>query len=439
MISKIKFRFLIVVSFYFYSSLSIAQVANTGNYLYRCNEKLVEVAMEDLFNPPLASRVHVYPNIAAYEVLCKKNKALLTLSGQLNQLDSIAEPLNKVDYSLSALSAFTTVAKKLVYSEYLITDFEEVEFSKWHSANPNHTNLFTNSVEYGKSVATQIIEWMKRDNYNYTRTLTRYVLSDTIGAWRPTSPAYANALEPNWPLLRSFVFDSTNQIKAIPNVSYSENKHSVYYKNAMKLYEQSITLDTAKKLTAWYWDDNPNKLVSEGHINYFIHKVGPGGHWIRIAGQAVKNLGLDEYKAAEVYTVLTLAIYEGFLNCWTEKYYSNALRPETYINRLIAPKWQSYIETPPFPEYTSGHSVVSSVSATVLTAMIPQPYSFTDSSEMYINLPSRHFNSFREASNQASISRFYGGIHYMPALDNGILQGKEIGNFILKKFKIEVK
>ena len=354
---------------------------------------------------------------------------------RLNQFDGISNPKTKIDYSLSALFAFTTVGKKLVYSEYMFTDFEKSESLKWLKLHKNDTTLLKHSIEYAQTVAQEGIVWMKKDNYDFTRTLSRYVLTDTAGAWIPTGPGYANALEPNWPLMRSFVFDSINMVKAIPNVKYSEDKNSQYYKNAMALYKQSINLDTSKRLIAWYWDNNPNILKSDGHVNYFIHKVSPCGHWIRIAAQAIKNKNMDEYKTAEVFTLLSISIYEAFLSCWIEKYQSNALRPETYINRLISPQWKSYIETPPFPEYTSGHSVISSASATILTALIPQPYAFTDSSEMYINLPPRKFKSFRDASNEASISRFYGGIHFMPSLTNGIIQGKEIGNFILKRFK----
>jgi hypothetical protein len=391
--------------------------------------------MEDLFTPAVASRVKSYPNIAAYEILCKKDKRLNSLANNLNQFTGVSNPKTKVDYSLSALFAFTTVAKKLVYSEYMFTDFETAESGLWLKKNKKDSSLLKNSMEYGRVVGQEIIVWMKKDNYDYTRTLSRYVLTDTAGAWIPTGPGYANALEPNWPLMRSFVFDSTNMIKAIPNVKYSEDKNSIYYKNAMAIYQQSINLDTAKRLIAWYWDNNPNILRSNGHVNYFIHKVSPCGHWVRIASQAIKNKNLDEYKTAEVFTLLSLSIYEAFLSCWTEKYSSNALRPETYINRLISPQWKSYIETPPFPEYTSGHSVISSASATILTALIPQPYAFTDSSEMYINMPPRRFKSFRDASNEASISRFYGGIHYMPSLTNGIIQGKEVGDFILRRLR----
>jgi hypothetical protein len=413
--------------------------AGKENYLIRCNQKLVEVVMEDLFTPVVASRVNAYPNLAAYAVLSQKGNSLEPLEGKLNQFEIISAPSTKVDLSLSALFAFTTTAKKLIYSEYMFDQFEASESEIWLRNNKKDTLLLRLSKEYGRQVAQEIIVWMKKDIYDYTRTLTRYVIVDSAGAWIPTGPGYANALEPNWPLMRSFVFDSTTAIKAIPNVKYSEDTNSEYYKNAFALYEQSQNLDTAKRLIAWYWDNNPNILKSDGHVNYFIHKVSPGGHWIRIACQAVKNRNLNEFQSAEVFTFLALGIYEGFLSCWTEKYKSNAMRPESYINRLISPQWKSYIETPPFPEYTSGHSVVSSASATILSGLIKQPYAFTDSSEMYLNMPPRRFKSFREASNEASISRFYGGIHFMPSLNNGIIQGNAVGNFILSRFKKTIK
>ena len=422
-----------IILMLFSYSITFSSNGKSGAYLVRCNEKLVSVVMEDVFTPPVASRVHVYPNIAAYEVLCKKDKSMHSYSKKLKDLDSIPNNTEIVDFSLSALVAFTTVAKKLVYSEYMITDFEKAEYEMWLSTNKNDSILFYHSIDYGKTVAGSIILWLKNDQYDYTRTLSRYVLSDAIGAWQPTQPDYANALEPNWPLMRSFVFDSLTRLRPLPPVPYSEKKNSEFYKLGMEVYNQSITLDTVKKEIAAFWDCNPNITKSAGHFTYFVHKVSPGGHWILIAGQACDNLFLDEFQTSRVYSLLTIGLFESIISCWTEKYKENTIRPETYINRLIAPTWKPYIETPPFPEYTSGHSTLSSTSATILTALIPQPYSFNDSSEMYINLAPRHFNNFREAADEASISRFYGGIHFMPALTNGITHGKEIGIFILKK------
>lgn len=413
----------------------LAAQKSTGNYLYRCNEKLVEIIMEDLFTPPVASRVQVYPNIAAFEVLCYKDKNLRSLAGQLTGLTRISAPTNNVDLSLSAMVAFNTVARRMIYSEYMIDAFQAKEIDAWMILN-NDTTVRNNSIEYGRKAADEIITWLRKDNYDYTRTLSRYVVVDSAGAWQPTMPDYANAVEPNWPLMRSLVFDSSTMIRAAPPLPYSEKNTSAFYKSAMQVYNQSKKTTATHKLIASYWDCNPNITKSAGHFTYFVHKISPGGHWTRIAGQAVKNRGIDESLSARVYTLVTLALYEGFLSCWTDKYRINMVRPETYINKLIGPKWRPFIETPPFPEYPSGHSVISSSSATILTALIKQPYSFTDSSEMYIDLPARKFQSFRQASEEASISRFYGGIHFMEALNNGLDQGRKIGEYILQKLKL---
>ncbi|MBL7876074.1 MAG: phosphatase PAP2 family protein, partial [Cyclobacteriaceae bacterium] len=110
-------------------------------------------------------------------------------------------------------------------------------------------------------------------------------------------------------------------------------------------------------------------------------------------------------------------------------------RPETYINQYINEDWVPVLQTPPFPEYTSGHSVISAASAVTLTNIFGDNFAFTDSTEVEFGLSSRSFNSFIEASEEAAISRMYGGIHYLPACQIGVAEGKEIGAFILKKVK----
>lgn len=425
-------RILIAFILFSFCSISFASNMENGNYLIRCNEKLVEVVMEDLLTPPVASRVHVYPNIAAYEVLCIANPKLLSLSGAIKHLPKLNLERADINYSIAAEFAFTTVAKKLVFSEYMISDFENVELEKLKKENID-TILVNLSKAYGINAGKQIIDWILKDNYIQVKAMERYVLNEKEGCWRPTAPEYTIGIEPHWNLMRSLVTDSSSQIKPIPNIAYSEKKKSEYYKNALTVYTTSNSMDTTKKMIAQFWDCNPNISFSKGHLTYFVHKISPGGHWILITGQACRNLNFDEAKTTQTYTLLTIGLFEAFLSCWSEKYRSESMRPETYINRLIDPKWLPYIQTPPFPEYTSGHSVISSTSATILTQIIPQPYTFTDSSEMYIDLPPRKFNSFKEAANEASLSRFYGGIHYMPSLDNGLKQGAEIGKFVLQK------
>ena len=133
----------------------------------------------------------------------------------------------------------------------------------------------------------------------------------------------------------------------------------------------------------------------------------------------------------EAYALVSIALADAFISCWDEKYRSELIRPETIINEHIDKDWAPVLQTPPFPEYTSGHSVISAAAATALTKLFGEPFPFEDTTELEYGLPSRSFNSFFEASDEAAISRLYGGIHYMPACQNGVVQGKALGKFVI--------
>ena len=134
---------------------------------------------------------------------------------------------------------------------------------------------------------------------------------------------------------------------------------------------------------------------------------------------------------------------DAFISCWDEKYRSNLIRPETLINKYIDENWTPILQTPPFPEYTSGHSVVSGAAAVVLTDIFGDNFSFNDDTETPYGLPIRPFNSFNEASAEAAISRMYGGIHYRAAVEVGLDQGRKLGKYVvnhldMKKSKDQV-
>ena len=103
------------------------------------------------------------------------------------------------------------------------------------------------------------------------------------------------------------------------------------------------------------------------------------------------------------------------------------MRPETYINKYIDENWLPLLQTPPFPEYTSGHSVISNAASVALTKLFGDNYAFTDSTETEFGMPVRSFKSFDDVAAEASVSRIYGGIHYRPAVEVGAKQGKLLG------------
>jgi membrane-associated phospholipid phosphatase len=134
--------------------------------------------------------------------------------------------------------------------------------------------------------------------------------------------------------------------------------------------------------------------------------------------------------AAETYAKVGCAVADAFIACWHQKYVYNLLRPVTYIRAVVDPSWASLLATPPFPEYPSGHSVQSGAAFQVLTDLFGAAYAFTDHSHDARGLAPRSFGSFFEAAEEAAISRLYGGIHFRAAIENGVEQGKCIGQAV---------
>jgi hypothetical protein len=138
-----------------------------------------------------------------------------------------------------------------------------------------------------------------------------------------------------------------------------------------------------------------------------------------------------------IYTSISIGLMDAFICCWDEKYRTNRIRPETAIRKYIDPAWTPLLQTPPFPEYLSGHSVISASSATILTQFFGDKFHYTDSVEISYGLPARSFNSFNEAAIEAGVSRYYGGIHFMDAIDEGRKQGIKVGEWVMQSFNAD--
>jgi hypothetical protein len=209
------------------------------------------------------------------------------------------------------------------------------------------------------------------------------------------------------------------------------DKNSEFYKEVMEVYETVNELNEERTEIAKFWDCNPYVSTHKGHAMFAIKKITPGGHWIGITSIVTREVNADFMKTVETYAVVSISLADAFISCWDEKYRSNLIRPETVINQHIDEDWLPLLQTPPFPEYTSGHSVISSAAAIALTDLLGENFSFTDSTEVEYGLPVRKYESFLAASQEAAISRLYGGIHYMPAIENGVEQGKRVGNYVI--------
>lgn len=396
--------------------------------LRAANRELLEVAMVDAFNPPIASRVYVYPHIAHYLTLRVFHPdSLVDLVPLLNGLDS----LPNIDHSdahdeLSALLAFCHTARIVVFSEHRMEELAEHFRSKAREAGMP-TSTLDASERVAKNMTTALKAWLLRDNYVETRTMERHTAKGGPGSWSETPPDYTPALEPNWDKIRPLLVKDASFYVVHPMLPYSTQPGTPFHSMVREMYDASLALNDSTRHIALYWDDNPNISTHRGHLVTQEHRISPPGHWLNIVSQVTRQQGSNTFRTTEAYTLSAIAMFDGLISCWHEKFRTDVVRPITYINELIDPDWTSLIQTPPFPEYPSGHSVVSAAAATVLDHLYGNDLAFTDSTEAIFGLGVRDFRSFQEAAWEVSLSRFYGGIHYMPSIQEGNTQGKAIG------------
>ncbi len=404
-------------------------------------DKVVEIMIHDIFSPPVASRIFAYPNIAAYEIIALANKDYNSLEGQVTGLTAIPKPEKgtPINYQMAALIAHMDMSKRLIFSEQRLEVLQDSLYAVWEEKNKG---LFLASKDYGLKVSEHIADWMKKDNYAQTRTMPKFTVdADNPSRWQPTPPAYMDGIEPHWNKIRPFALDSASQFIPVPPPPFSMEKGSTFYNEVKEVYDISLEItekgDESDELaTAKFWDCNPYVSVTRGHLMFATKKITPGAHWMGIAKIACRKTNADFDKTIYAHTRTSLGIADAFISCWDEKYRSNLIRPETLINQYIDDNWKPVLQTPPFPEYVSGHSVVSGAASTILTDIFGDNFAFEDDTEIPYGLPVRSFTSFNQAADEAALSRMYGGIHYRVAIEVGIKQGRDLGDFVTEKLKM---
>ena len=416
----------------------------TPQQLHSSIDKVTEIMIHDIFSPPVASRIYAYPNIAAYEIISLNDDRFTSLVGQIHELTPIPSPdaAKPVNNALAALIAHMDLSRRLIFSEAKMEVFRDSLYTIWASQNEDE---FEASKEYGLQVADHIGAWMDKDNYKQTRTMPKFTVNtDEVSRWQPTPPSYMAGIEPHWSKIRPFVIETADQFKPVPPPPFSMEEGTDFYKEVQEVYDISQKMiedgDSSEEVQiAKFWDCNPYVSVTRGHLMFATKKITPGAHWIGITKIACKQSDSDFDKTVYAYTKTSMAIADAFISCWDEKYRSNLIRPETLINEHIDENWKPVLQTPPFPEYTSGHSVVSGAASTVLTDVFGENFSFKDDTELPYGLPVRTFASFREAADEAAISRMYGGIHYRAAVEVGVKQGRDLGTFVINNLSMENK
>ncbi|MEO6537733.1 MAG: vanadium-dependent haloperoxidase [Ferruginibacter sp.] len=402
--------------------------------------ELNTVVMGNNFTPIVASRNYLYATVAAYEIIAAGYPAkYISLAGQLRDLQTIEKPQagKKINFEFASLLSFCKLGEAVTFPEGSMSEYvDSLKYLATDNGMPSE--VFNNSIEYADTVSAAILRWSKKDNYAQTRSAERYTINEEEGRWVPTPPAYTSAMEPHWNKIRPLVMDSSNQFAVPAAMKFNiKDTSSEYYRQLMMSKHAIENLTAEQKHMADFWDDNPFKLNVSGHLMYGTKKFSPPGHWMSIIGIAAKTAKADFGTTVYAYAKTSIALFDAFIQCWDAKYKYNTARPETIINKYFDADWQPYLQTPPFPEYTCGHSTCSSAAAESLTSVFGDNFSYTDSSELEFGIKNRSYTSFRAAAEENNWARFYGGIHFHNSCIISTEMGKKVGELVVSQLKMK--
>lgn len=382
------------------------------------------------YSPPVASRAFAYLGVSAYEAAASGDSKLATLAGQLNDLKPLPEREAGQVYDegvvLQAAMAFgarnffthtgPTGQRALAAMERKL---------KADVAQGVAPDVATRSEAYGQMIGQHVLAWSETDGGAIIENMgfpLDYKLTEGPSHWVPTNLIRVQQfpLLPAWGNNRTFATPNGKECGLAPPPAYSEDKGSDFYKEALEVHDVVNSLTPDQRAIARFWSDDP------------MLSPTPPGHWISIAMQILDAEKADAKRSADILARLGVTVADGFIGCWDAKYQYDLVRPVTYIKRVIDPKWETLLITPPFPEYPSGHSTQSGAAEVVLTAFFGDNFAFTDRSHEADGLTPRNYASFKAAAEEAGISRLYGGIHYRAAIVLGLEQGRCIGAYAVK-------
>lgn len=372
------------------------------------------------FSPPVASRAIGCMGIGLYEALVPGIPDHVSMVGAVHGLPAMPSAGSSAAYhwpsvANAAMAAMTRSLFPTAPAD-LRREIGALE-SRLEESAPR--GMTSRSIQRGRDIASAIDAWSRVDggHEGFLRNFPAdYVPPEGPGLWVPTPPGFLPALQPTWGGKRCMVLRSPRECDPGPPPEFSTEPGSAFFGEALEVHEAVNRLTPEQREIAQFWSDDPGLTAT------------PPGHSVSILTQLLRAQDRSLAFAAEAYARLGAAVCDAFIACWYVKYRENLVRPITYIRRHIDPAWGDPLPlaTPPFPEYTSGHSVQSAAAAEVMTSLFGD-VAFTDHTHDARGIAPRSFGSAAEFAQEAAISRLYGGIHFRSAIERGLDHGRCIG------------
>lgn len=394
------------------------------------------------YRPPVSGRTLGYINLAAYEsVLPGMADKYNSMTGVFAGLELPAPEEGNTYHWPTSLTAAYVRSMELFFptapAEHLFKIYElQNEYYFQYKQEVPH-DVFTRSVNFGKSIAGAVYEWSKTDAAGHQAYLKNndlaYLPPAGTGLWQPTFPDYTPALLPNWGEVRTFA--ATDEDIVPDPLPYSEDPASPLYQEALMVKNMVTDIKNGgreeEEWVAIFWSDDCPILT-----------FTPAGRWIAVLNQVIeKNKpGLDF--AVEAYARMGMALSDAGVRAWHEKYRFNVERPIDYIRRvqgdanwntIMCPDGSGRYYTPPFPAYPSGHATFGGVAAEVMTDLFGGNFKLVDrchEGRTEFNGTPRAFNNFFEMAVENAYSRVPIGVHFKMDSDAGLQLGYKIGKKI---------
>jgi hypothetical protein len=372
--------------------------------------------------PP--SRPSAYTGIALYEAVVPGMPAYQSLSGQLTDMPAMPETVPGFAYHWPACANAALAAMNRNFfpntsdANKAAMDALENELNAVYKTKAGG-EVFQRSVQFGKAVAQFIFDWSKTDGA--ANANAAYTPPVGPGLWAPTPPAFAPAFGPYWGNNRLFVAGCLDGTAPDAPPAYSTNPSSEYYQMMKEVYDISQTLTADQTALALFFRDNP----------------GFGdGHYLSILKQILEQEKPKLDFTAMVLAKTGIACVDAGIGCWKTKFQHNQQRPIKYIREVLGhPEWNTLFDTPPFPDFPSGHSTIAGSFGEILKGFFGNNYHFTDHTYDYLGMAPRSYNSFDELAKEIGDSRVYAGIHYRYSCEKGCDQGRKIGQNIENRLK----
>lgn len=379
------------------------------------------------YSPPVASRAFAYIGIAAFEVVASGSDDLRSLAGQLNGLTAVPQRSDGKVYdegvvlqAALAQSVADFFSNTGPTGQRAMASLTAKQNAKAAEGVPS--DVVARSEAYGRVVAAHILAWSMDDGGAVIENMGfpfEYTPSGGPSHWVPTNLVRQQQapLLLDWGKNRTFAMPSGTTCPVPPHPAYSEDPGSDFYKEALEVYEAKAVLTPDQIQIARAWSDDP--MLSST----------PPGHWVSITRQILERDDAAVELQVEAMAKLGIGLADAFIGCWDAKFKYNLVRPITYIRRVIDPTWEPLLNTPPFPEFPSGHSTQSGAAEVILTDLFGADLAFDDHTMTPDGLAPRRFSSFNAAAEEAGLSRLYGGIHFRSAIVLGLEQGRCIGAY----------